>query len=64
MKTLTYTCADLASILRTCADYVESTDNYSKMGYFNELVDMGIFADAIGKVVGSSDNAVRVITEY
>ena len=64
MKTFTYTYADLAFILRSCADYIESTDTESIIGYFDEFIDSGLFADAIGKTIGSTVGVAETIVEY
>ena len=64
MKTFPFMYSDLAFILRSCADYIESTDTESIIGYFDEFIDSGLFADAIGKVVDSSVGYAETIVEY
>lgn len=58
------TCNDLADIISEVASYLESTDESCLERYFMELSRTGLFHDAIGWVVHSSDNCVIVETEY
>ena len=64
MKTFSFMYSDLAFILRSCADYLENTDEESIIDYFDEFVDSGLFADAMGKVINSSRGFAETIVEY
>lgn len=66
---------DLISIVSACQSYIDQTDNIDdKENYqaeldkvacdFAELVNSGIFHDAIGKVVEKTADVVVVTTEY
>lgn len=62
-KTLTKN--DLANILRECASYVESEDNYTcNQFYFDEITNTGLFHDAIGKVIERDIKKVIIVTDY
>lgn len=56
-----YTQEQLAEILREMASYVESCQDYS---YFQEIVNTGLFHDAIGKVLENFGDEVNVSTDY
>lgn len=61
----TITKRELADILRECASYVESDENYtSNLYYFAEITNSGLFHDAIGKVIKRETNKVIVTTDY
>ena len=61
----TYKAEALAVILREMADYLTDNCNQSEYaGYFQEIVQTGLFHDAIGKPVEISENSVTVITDY
>lgn len=55
---------DLADIVGEVISYLEDTDDSSLEGYFEELTRTGLFHDAIGKVVGRTNNSVMVENEY
>lgn len=64
MNTYPFMYSDLANILRSCADYIENTDEESAIDYFDEFIDSGLFFDAMGKVINSSRGFAEIITEY
>lgn len=57
-----YKVKDLSDILRMMADYAEEQEDTS--GYFQEIVNTGLFHDAIGKVVEDFGDEVNVSTDY
>lgn len=57
----------LPSILEEMANYVQQCiddDDDSVYDYFNEIVETGLFHDAVGKVTGSSNGSVSFSTDY
>lgn len=61
----TITKKELADILRECASYVESDDNYTTNHYyFAEITNTGLFHDAVGKVIEREIDKVIVSTDY
>ena len=72
--------SDLPFIIEECVDYIDQCDSKAERtayqeelnevcGDFNNLVESGVFHDAIGKVVNKRVSnghclAVEVVTEY
>ena len=56
------TSKDLALVLQECANYAESVENADE--YLIEIAKTGLFHDAIGKVIQSSNEEIVVITDY
>ena len=57
----------LPSILEEMANYAQQCiddDDDSVYDYFNEIVETGLFHDAVGKVTGSSNGSVSFSTDY
>ena len=57
----------LPSILEEMANYAQpciDDDDDSVYDYFNEIVETGLFHDAVGKVTGSSNGSVTFSTDY
>ena len=57
----------LPSILEEMANYAQQCiddDDDSVYDYFNEIVETGLFHDAVGKVTGSSNGSVTFSTDY
>lgn len=57
----------LPSILEEMANYAQQCiddDDDSVYDYFNEIVETGLFHDAVGKVTGSSKGSVTFSTDY
>ena len=57
----------LPSILEEMANYTQQCiddDDDSVYDYFNEIVETGLFHDAVGKVTGSSNGSVSFSTDY
>ena len=57
----------LPSILEEMANYAQQCiddDDDSIYDYFNEIVETGLFHDAVGKVTGSSNGSVTFLTDY
>lgn len=57
----------LPSILEEMANYAQQCiddDDDSIYDYFNEIVETGLFHDAVGKVTGSSNGSVNFSTDY
>ena len=57
----------LPSILEEMANYAQQCiddDDDSVYDYFNEIVETGLFYDAVGKVTGSSNGSVTFSTDY
>lgn len=57
----------LPSILEEMANYAQQCiddDDDSVYDYFNEIVETGLFNDAVGKVTGSSNGSVSFSTDY
>lgn len=58
---------NLPSILEEMANYAQQCiddDDDSVYGYFDEIVETGLFHDAVGKVTGSSNGSVSFSTDY
>lgn len=53
MRTIKHT--EFEKILTECISYIQSTDEESIKEYFKEFIRIGLFQDAIGKIV-SIDN--------
>ena len=57
-----------------CQNYIDQCNKYEQEAYqqelndvcgdFNDLINSGIFHDAIGKIVNIYSNKVEVTTEY
>lgn len=60
----TYTPNDLKKILEVCISYIQNTDEESKRDYFLDIVNTGLFVDAVGKVVRCNPREVEITTEY
>ena len=57
----------LPSILEEMANYAQQCiddDDDSVYDYFNEIVETGLFHDAVGKVTGSSHGSVTFSPDY
>lgn len=57
----------LPSILEEMSNYAQQCiddDDDSIYDYFNEIVETGLFHDAVGKVTGSSNGSVTFSTDY
>ena len=57
----------LPSILEEMANYAQQCiddDDDSVYDYFNEIVETGLFHDAVGKVTGSSNGSFSFSTDY
>lgn len=50
----------MANYAQQCID----DDDDSVYGYFDEIVETGLFHDAVGKVTGSSNGSVSFSTDY
>lgn len=50
----------MANYAQQCID----DDDDSVYDYFNEIVETGLFHDAVGKVTGSSNGSVSFSTDY
>ena len=60
-----YTYQDIDEILTACLSYLQGeTDEQTKIGYFLELVNTGLFEDAVGKVLQRGTFAVEVTENY
>lgn len=60
-----YTYQDIDEILTACLSYLQGeTDEQTKIGYFLELVNTGLFEDAMGKILQRGTFAVEVTDNY
>lgn len=59
-----YSVGSLEVILEEMASYVQSLTIEEKTNYFKEIIQSGLFHDAIGKVVEIKENEVVVVEEY
>ena len=60
----TYNIEDLSFVLRVMASYLDGCTESETQGYFQEIVNTGLFHDAMGKVVSQSESEVVVTTDY
>lgn len=59
-----YSVGSLEVILEEMASYVQSLTIEETTNYFKEIIQSGLFHDAIGKVVEINENEVVVVEEY
>lgn len=59
-----YSVGSLEVILGEMASYVQSLTIEETTNYFKEIIQSGLFHDAIGKVVEINENEVVVVEEY
>ena len=65
MANITYRSEKLADFLREMADYLSDSctkDEYPD--YFQDIVETGLFHDAMGKPIAVTEDSVIVCTEY
>ena len=55
---------DLEDLLDTMKSYLQSCDKEERNRYFHELSNLGLFHDAIGKVVMKDEDIIYVAVEY
>ena len=54
----------LTSILKSMTTYLESLDAEDKVDYLHELATTGLFHDAVGKVLATERNKIKITIEY